>query len=69
MGKMRELSLKSRNATVNGKFDEQAARKRYDEREGVRKQMFESSLDLRKQIEAVLTDQQRQKLCDPYRSQ
>jgi Spy/CpxP family protein refolding chaperone len=69
MGKMRELSLNSSNATVNGKFDEQAARKKYDEREGVRKQMFESSLDLRKQIEAVLTDQQRQKLCDPYRSQ
>ncbi|MBV2181362.1 MAG: Spy/CpxP family protein refolding chaperone [Castellaniella sp.] len=69
MGKMRELSLDSSNATANGKFDEQAARKKYDEREGVRKQMFESSLDLRKQIDAVLTDEQRQKLCGPRRSQ
>lgn len=45
-----------------GAFDEQAARKAYDAMADAHKQMFESWLDARKRIEAVLTPEQREQL-------
>jgi Spy/CpxP family protein refolding chaperone len=41
-------------------FDEQAARKAYDAVAGVRKQMFENVLEMRKRSDAVLTPKQRE---------
>ena len=46
----------------DGKFDEQAARKAYDTRADMRKQMFENSLEAHKRIDSVLTPQQREQL-------
>ncbi|HUL96922.1 MAG TPA: Spy/CpxP family protein refolding chaperone [Usitatibacter sp.] len=46
----------------DGKFDEAAARKAYDAREKLHRQMFENRLELRKQVDAVLTPEQREKL-------
>ena len=43
-------------------FDEQAARKAYDAASGVRKQMFENMLELRKRSDAILTPKQREEL-------
>jgi Spy/CpxP family protein refolding chaperone len=43
-------------------FDEQATRKAYDAVTGVRKQMFENMLEMRKQSDAVLTPKQREEL-------
>jgi Spy/CpxP family protein refolding chaperone len=62
MGKMAELGYQSNGYTRDGKFDEQAARKAYDARASLRKQMFENHLDERKQIDSVLTPQQREHL-------
>lgn len=42
-----------------GEVDDQTARKQFEAREAVRKQMFENRLALRSQIEAVLTPEQR----------
>jgi len=62
MESMRELMWQQRDANLEGKFDEKSAREAYDAREKLHKQMFENSLDARKQIDAVLTAEQRQKL-------
>jgi Spy/CpxP family protein refolding chaperone len=43
-------------------FDEQAARKAYDAASGVRKQMFENMLEMRKRSDAILTPKQREEL-------
>ena len=43
-------------------FDEQAARKAYDVASGVRKQMFENMIDMRKRSDAILTPKQREEL-------
>jgi Spy/CpxP family protein refolding chaperone len=43
-------------------FDEQAARKSYDAAAGVRKQMFENMIDMRKRADAVLTPKQREEV-------
>lgn len=43
-----------------GKFDEQAARKAFDARASLHKQMFENSLEAQKRIDSVLTPQQRE---------
>lgn len=42
--------------------DEQAERRDYDKLAALQKQMFESRLDARKRIDAVLTAQQREEL-------
>ena len=42
--------------------DEQAQRRDYDKLAGLQKQMFENSVDMRKRVEAVLTQQQRDEL-------
>jgi Spy/CpxP family protein refolding chaperone len=43
-------------------FDEQAARKAYDAVAGVRKQMFENMLEMRRRSDAILTPKQREEL-------
>lgn len=45
-----------------GAFDEQAARKNFDAMTALQKQMFENSIEARKQIDGVLTPQQREQL-------
>lgn len=47
--------------------DEKAARQAYEAMASAQKQMFEASLDMRKQIEAVLTPEQREQLQRNYR--
>ena len=53
----------------NGQFDEQAARRSYDETEKLRRQMFENALDAHKRIDALLTPSQRQQLAKRYGGQ
>ena len=43
-------------------FDEQAARRAYEAASGVRKQMFENMLEMRKRSDAILTPKQREEL-------
>lgn len=43
-------------------FDEQAARKSYDQVAALQKQMFENSIEYRKRVDAVLTPQQREEM-------
>jgi Spy/CpxP family protein refolding chaperone len=47
--------------------DEKAARQAYEAMAVARKQMFEASLDMQKQVEAVLTKEQREQLQRNYR--
>lgn len=44
------------------KFDEKSAREAYDAMAAIRKQMFENSLEARKQFDGVLTNKQREQL-------
>jgi Spy/CpxP family protein refolding chaperone len=53
----------------NGQFDEQAARRSYDETEKLRRQMFENALDAHKRVDALLTPAQRQQLARKYGGQ
>lgn len=46
----------------DGKFDEQAARNAYSGAEKIHRQMFDNMLDAQKQVDALLTPQQRQQL-------
>ena len=43
-------------------FDEQSARKAYESASGVRKQVFENMLEMRKRSDAILTPKQREEL-------
>lgn len=61
MEKMREDGANN-SFYRGGKFDEQAARKAYDVREKLHRQMFENSLDMHKRIDSILTSQQREQL-------
>lgn len=58
---MRETHWKTQDAQKDG-FNEDAARKQFDAMAAMRKEMFESGLATRKQVEAVLTPEQREKL-------
>lgn len=49
----------------DGTFDEQAARNSYEAMAALRQQMFDSAVEQRKQIEAVLTPKQREQLRSP----
>ena len=62
MGTMRQQDGHMADFFGPGAFDEQAARKAFDAMSGVRKAMFETSLDARKRIDAVLTKEQREQL-------
>jgi len=58
---MRETRWKAQDAQKDG-FNEDAARKQFDVMAAMRKEMFEAGLATRKQVEAVLTPEQREKL-------
>ena len=58
---MRETHWKAQDAQKDG-FNEDAARKQFDAMAAMRKEMFEAGLATRKQIDAVLTPEQREKL-------
>jgi Spy/CpxP family protein refolding chaperone len=60
-------SMQSVNFYRDGRFDEQAARNAYASAEKMHRQMFENMLDAQKQVDAVLTPQQRQQLSQPNR--
>lgn len=60
-GSMREMRWNAQDAQKDG-FNEDAARKQFDAMAAMRKEMFESGLAARKQIDAVLTPEQREQL-------
>lgn len=62
MEKMHEQGWHSGGFARDGKFDEQAARKAHDTMAELRKQMFENSLEAHKQIDSLLTPQQREQM-------
>ena len=68
MEKMHDSQWNAGNPYRDGKFDEQAARKRYDVMAALHKQMFENSLEERKRIDSVLTPQQREQMQRGYGS-
>lgn len=60
-GTMQEMRWKAQDAQKDG-FNEDAARKQFDAMAAMRKEMFESGLAARKQLDSVLTPEQREKL-------
>jgi len=62
MGKMHQQGYRGPQVYRDGKFDEQAARKNYEAMEVSRKQMFETWLKAQKEMDALLTPDQRQKM-------
>lgn len=58
MGKMHEQSYHMHQFDAPGPVDESAARKSYQVMSDAHKAMFESTLEARKRIEAVLTKEQ-----------
>jgi len=62
MGTMHEQGYAVHGSGAAGALDEAAARKAFDAMTETRKAMFESQLDARKKIDAVLTPQQREQL-------
>jgi len=59
MGELHEQGSPMHEAFASGTLDEQAARKAYDAMTVAHKQMFESWLEARKRMDAVLTPEQR----------
>jgi Spy/CpxP family protein refolding chaperone len=55
-------SMQSAMVYRDGKFDEQAARNAYASAEKIHRQMFDNMFDAQKQVDALLTPQQRQQL-------
>lgn len=62
MSKMHDQRLGMHERYVTGKWDEDAQRKNYQVMSELHKAMFENSLQSRKDIEAVLTPEQRAQL-------
>lgn len=62
MGKAFEERNRLLEQSESGKADDQAERKAFQAMAEARKQMFESSLDARKRIDALLTAEQREQL-------
>ena len=62
MGKMQEQGFGMHQLFELGKSDDAAARNAYQAMADAHKQMFEASLDARKRIDAVLTNEQREQL-------
>lgn len=60
MGKMHQQGYQANGLYRSGKLDEQAARKSYEEMEASHDQMFESWLQAQKEMDALLTPEQRQ---------
>ena len=65
MGKMRQQGYRM-NFYRDGKLDEQAARKAYEGMAASQKEMFESWLQAQKQMDGLLTPEQRQKMQRGY---
>lgn len=59
---MQEMHELMWNEAEQGALDEQAQRRDFERHAALQKQMFESMLDARKRMEAVLTPQQRDEL-------
>ena len=62
MGRMREQGLRMHESDATGKLDDDALRKNYQAMSEAHKAMFEASLQARKDIQAVLTPEQREQL-------
>ena len=62
MGKMHQQFFRMQNLYRDGKFDEQAARKNFEAMNALHKDMFESWLQAQKQIDSILTREQREQL-------
>jgi Spy/CpxP family protein refolding chaperone len=62
MSKMHEQGYKMRELYASGQPDDAALKQAFDTMSALRKQMFENGLEARKQIDAVLTKEQREKL-------
>ncbi len=62
MGKMQEQQFKLRELSASGKADDAAIGKAYKNIEGLRQQMWASGADAQKQMDAVLTKEQRDQL-------
>jgi Spy/CpxP family protein refolding chaperone len=62
MGQMREQQFKFRELLATGKADDAAIGKAFKHTEDLRQQMWASALEARKQIDAVLTKEQRDQL-------
>lgn len=60
-------SMQSVTLYRDGKFDEQAARNAHEAAEKIHRQMFENMLTAQKQVDALLTPQQRQQLSQASR--
>jgi Spy/CpxP family protein refolding chaperone len=59
---MHDQSLRAHESYATGKWDEEALRKGFEVMSDVHKGLFETSLQARKDIEAVLTSEQRTQL-------
>jgi Spy/CpxP family protein refolding chaperone len=62
MEKMHELNFQAGKLYRDGKFDEQAVRKNFDAMAALRKEMFENSLEEKRNIDNILTPQQREQM-------
>ena len=62
MGSMHEQGYRMYGNAGPGAFDEAAARKSFESMSETRKAMFETQLEARKKVDAVLTPQQREQL-------
>jgi Spy/CpxP family protein refolding chaperone len=62
MAKMHEQGYQIQGLDESGKSDDTAARKAYEAMAAAHKQTFETMLDARKRIDAVLTKEQREQL-------
>ena len=62
MGKMHQQGYRSMDFYQDGKFNEEAARKHYETMAVFHKQIFESSIKAQKEIDALLTQEQRLQL-------
>jgi Spy/CpxP family protein refolding chaperone len=62
MGKMQEQQFKLRELLASGRADDAAIGKAYKNIEGLRQQMWASGADAQKQMDAVLTKEQRDQL-------
>ena len=62
MGKMHQQGFHMHQLFDSGKSDDAAARKSYQAMADAHKQMFEATLEARKRIDAVLTNEQREQL-------
>ncbi len=62
MGKMQEQQFKLREQIASGKADDAAVGKAYKNIEGLRQQMWSSGADAYKQMDALLTKEQRDQL-------